>query len=207
TTLRHLREDGVALYREVQETGLPSPDSAGALRRDIESLERSLRTLKRLGRYLPRPRWWPWLEARTAFLHHALSGAADLMTAVWWASVRLESATDNFGLITMATGIPVVIDEDPFFAALRSLAQSQERLLQAREHFSKAAAIARQGSGWFLDLAPYAETGVWSAQVLAIAPHLFREGKHTMLLLVQNSDELRATGGFISGVVVMHFDG
>lgn len=206
-TLRHLREDGIALYREVQETGLPSPDSAGALRRDIEDLERSLRTLERLGRYLPRPRWWPWLEARTAFLQHALKGSADLMAAVWWASVRLESAADNFGLITTATGTPVVIDEDPFFAALRSFAQSQERLLQARGHFSEAAAIARRGSGWFLGLAPYAEAGVWSAQVLAIAPHLFREGKHTMLLLVQNSDELRATGGFISGVVVLRFDG
>ncbi len=207
TTLRHLREDGVALYQEVQSAGMPSPDRAGALRRDMESLERFLRTFERLGRHLPRPRWWPWLERRVAFLQHTLSATADLATAAWWAAVRLESAADHFGLITTATGTPFVMEEDPLLAALKSFAQDRERLVQAQGHFSEAAAIARQAGGRLADLAPYAEAGAWGARALVIAPHLFRQGQHTVLLLVQNSDELRATGGFISGVVVLRFDG
>lgn len=206
-TLRQLREDGRTLYQEIRTAGLPNPDTAGALRRDVENLERSLHTLEGALRYLPAPRWWPWLNRRVGCLRHSLRGTVDLTTALWWALLRLESAADYYGLINTATGVPIMMREDPLLAALASLSESKERLLRAQEHLTEAGHLAQQAGGRFAALAPYAEAVAWGARALTIASYIMREGEHTFLLLVQNSDELRATGGFISGVVVMRFDG
>jgi hypothetical protein len=56
----------------------------------------------------------------------------------------------------------------------------------------------------FDEALPVAQTGL---QLLQIAPSLLgADGPHTYLLLAQNNHELRATGGYISGVGIVRFE-
>lgn len=205
-TVRHLAADLRAVKREVQTQGRPSAVTASALRRDVEDLERALRVAGRVASALPEARHWPWLAARTSLARNGLSAAIDVTTAAWWALLRMESAAENQGLINIASGVPVLLDDDPLLAALEVLPRHRARLERAQQTLSQLAADLRRGGGRLARWAPHAEASAWSLGLVGLLPHLLGEGDRLYLVLLQNSDELRATGGFISGVMTLRFE-
>jgi len=204
-TARYLAADLYALRREMQEQSQPSAVTASALRRDVEDLERTLRAAERVANALPAARGWPWLAARTSLVKNGLSAATEISAVAWWTLLRMESAAENQGLINIASGVPVVLDDDPLLAALSVLPRHRTRLERTQQALAQLAADLREGGGGLARWAPHAEASAWALDLIGLLPSLLGEGERLYLVLLQNSDELRATGGFISGVVTLHF--
>ena len=212
-----LGQDVAALWPALQpgQDGLPSLQTVRALRRDLEILDGELRSLQRgtvwFSRPLARQTWWPWLSKWGIILGDGLAAAVDLTTTAWWAVLRVESGIENHGEINTATGVPVRMEANPFADALRSLRRNRERLLSARQRLSRVSRALDGGHGepipqrrWreYLELAPLAIDGL-----LIAADALESDRERAYLLLIQNSDELRATGGFISSVALLKLRG
>ena len=146
------------------------------------------------------PRYGPEIQA-----------APDLLAI----ATNLTSAGDDLTtalapLIARAASKSTTGQDDLLAEALTTLADAAPQLITAREALGAALAardrleVARLSSrvqSWVIKLdryLPLMEQGVEAALLL---PGLLRaDGPRTYLILVQNEDELRATGGFISAV-------
>jgi len=202
------------------ENGLPPLEDVRALRVDLERLERELRSTQRATAWFPRilarQKWWPGLCSWGLLLDGCLGAAADLATTAWWVALTAESALEGVEGATTAGG-PATQGEiaDPLASALQALRKDHERLRRAQEALSRARqgfdALhhdpligSRRGESW----ADYLDLLSLGVEALIIAPEILKpEGERTCLLLIQNSDELRATGGFISSLAVLKLQG
>jgi hypothetical protein len=115
-------------------------------------------------------------------------------------------------------------DGDGTSNSVALMAQAVTILAESRSQFEEALGVIQEARaereqldveafhprvrGWMEQLdrvLPLAEEG---ARAALVAPELLgAEGPRTYLLLVQNEDELRATGGFISGVTEVRVEG
>ncbi|MHB0856549.1 MAG: DUF4012 domain-containing protein [Anaerolineae bacterium] len=195
---------------------LRAPDGSGAAalsaaRRDVERLEAPLEVWRSLiapwAEPLSQQRSWPRLAHWATLADEGSAAALDLCRAAWWTLLAAQSVAEQSGQTTQATGVPLELRETPLAAALRALAEESDRLLAARTSLERAAQAWEvvssdrdrdSSSGQALQAAPFA------LDMALLAAEWLADGQpHRALLLVQNSDELRPTGGFISAVVVV----
>jgi len=173
-------------------------------RRDLEAIRADTHALlwlaKRLG-------WLPWVGPVLATAPAALDTVVHLCDAAWWSLLAMEPVTD-----AMSKAVPQM-GETALESALPVLALSKPRLIEAEQAIAQARASWRQVdqrglplrlAGWAarLDRAlPLLEAAV---RIAHSAPALLgQERPVTYLLLAQNNQELRATGGFISGCGIL----
>lgn len=202
-----LREDLRAL-EAVAEDG-PGFDSIASLGPQLSAArEHAVSLRSETAVFLPVTRLLGWVPVYGADLEAAgplLDLAAGLTTA----------ADESYTALS-----PLLIDRDvrvPLTAAfVDRLVTERQRLASAREALGQASEAMGQIpldrlSPWTRDrlrrvddLLPLVEGGL--DLVLTLPELLGANGPRTYLLLAQNEDELRATGGFISGAGVVTFD-
>jgi hypothetical protein len=155
---------------------------------------------------LARQSLWPWLSVRATVLHEGLSMASELTETAWWVALRIQSSYDLHGTINTAAGVPIEMRADPLAAVARALRERRSSLLTARASASQWKTAASE-----LDTASlrrYAGLPSLLIDGLLILPEALAEGEsRRYLVLIQNNDELRATGGFISSLAVIDLDG
>ena len=215
----YVKEQSQALWHTLrwQRQELPSLASVRALRLGIERFEQDLRAIQRMTQWflsaMASQRLLPQISHLGTLLRDGLAAGVDLSTAAWWTALRLESDVENHGRVNTATGVPVTMQADVTASVLRALDENRSRLAQARGKLASAdRAMSRLAPRLPSDLSArwkqYSGLAPFALDALLIAPSLLRaEGERNWLLVVQNSDELRATGGFISSVALLRFKG
>ncbi len=186
-----------------------------ALLDDLGLLEASLRGLRAefpLALALcPHLGWLPKVGAEVAAAPAALDMGIELVSAGWWGLLGAEPLLDLVPQLLLPGA------EAPLAQGLRRLSVSQRYLLQsgdalgraadARQRFDATGFMPALGSllGRLDEVLPLAQAGL---EGVVLAPALLKgEGPTTVLLLAQNSHELRPTGGQISGVGTLAVDG
>jgi hypothetical protein len=188
----------------------PSFESLPALRENMAALDAHLGTVQAAGR----PFWWlasrlGWLPRYGTDLRNApalLATAAGLASGGHQALQALSPVGDALGRRgrgdLMAEAVPALMEAGPALAA-------------ADGQLGAAAAARAQISGPLSPgvsrlvekvdrVLPLARTALRLAQM---APDLLgASGTRTYLILAQNSNELRATGGFISSAGILRLD-
>ncbi len=193
-----------ALSRTVDASSLP------ALREGVASLDEHLRATEAAAwpflRAAPAFRWLPRIGPDVAAAPTLLQMAVQLSGAGRGVLDALAPLTDALGgagegellaqaAATLQTAAPQLNEARGRLA----LADSLRTTLPAQLHPKLAVQVARLER-----LLPLALAGV---DVSLAAPELLgMAGPRAYLILAQNSHELRATGGFISGVGIVRFD-
>ncbi len=186
-----------------------APEAAASLR-DLERIQSDLDALQ--GAFggvlgpLARQSLWPWLSVRATVLHQGLYMASELTETAWWVALRVQSSYDLHGTVNTAAGVPIEMHAEPLAAVARALRERRSSLLTARASASQwQTAISERN---IPSLRRYAGLPTLLVDGLLILPEALAEGEsRRYLVLIQNSDELRATGGFISSLAVIDFDG
>ncbi len=188
----------------------PSLDAVPLLRGDLAALEIQLRSAQQAARpflwLAPRLGWLPKVgdsaAAAPALLEMAVQGSTAGRQAVDALLPALQVVSANAGTAALPQAV----------AALRAAAP---QLVDAEQGLAKASAARQSISGSLhprlaallarVDpLLPLAQAGLQAAQA---APGLLGADKPVAyLILAQNSHELRATGGFISGAGLIRID-
>lgn len=181
-------------------------EGVGSLLQDAAQAEIDLRTLRReLGPILwlcPRLSWLPRIGDDLAAAPHLLDMGIELVSAGWWAGYGLAPLAD--------AALSSSVSGDPLGQALPRLALARPHLLEAndamaraqaaREAFAQAELLPQIGKR-ITQLDAYLPLARWGIQAMLVAPELLgADGQRTYLLVAQNNQELRPTGGFISGV-------
>ncbi len=170
------------------------------VRADVEALDRAARPFLWLAPHLGwLPRYGADIQAAPALLEIAVNLVTAGDEVVGPLSPLLEQATGSApgqaGL--MEEAVAALADARPQLLAAQS---AVARARQARERLA-VEGLSPRLRGWVERLdryLPLLEQGVDAA---LLAPDLLgADGPRTYLVLVQNEDELRPTGGFISGV-------
>ncbi len=189
----------------------PSLAALPAVQADLAALEAHLVAVQAYGRpflwLAPRLGWLP------GFGREAVAAPALLEMAVQAAAAG-RGAVDALAPLAGLLGDGAGLDSLP--ALTQGLRDAAPGLAEAQARLA-AADRARAGIQGPLDprlqrqidrvdqLLPLAEAGLEAA---AVVPGLLgADGRRAYLVLAQNSHELRATGGFISGVGVVAFEG
>lgn len=180
-----------------------NPDEAEALvmglRQDVVALDRELRPFVPLARQLAwLPRIGPLMGDSEPLLDMALSGSEAAAYAVRGLKPALatlqDGATAGEGLLSTILP-PVQGAEADLIAASAAL----DRAIAARQRITNI----EQYPWRVRSLLELIDGKLYLAdelRLLTVAPALLgAEGPRTYLLLVQNEDEIRATGGFLTG--------
>ena len=183
------------------------PDAAEALvlgaRANIVTLHDELGIIRPFAPYLGWvPTLGPSLVASPYLLDMADAGSEAGALAVTSLKPALEIfQRDDFSAMRLGEMLPVLTDAAP---ELETAADAIQRYSAARSKL--AAAVDAETLPWRVrqllltsdEMMPAAESG------LALAPHLpellGQDGPRRYLIMAQNEDELRATGGFLTGV-------
>ena len=182
------------------------PDAAEALvlraRQDISVLHDELAMIRPIAPYLGWvPRLGPSLVASPHLLEMADAGSEAGALAVTSLKPALEIfQREDFGAASLGELLPVISDAEP---ALQEAGQAVARYSAARQSLADAVPIdtlpwrVRQLLDASDEWLPVGEDG------LRLLPHLpslmGQDGPRRYLILAQNEDEMRATGGFITG--------
>jgi hypothetical protein len=189
--------------------GLGELEAAGA---HVVGMERDLVAIQaRVGPFAPAGRWLEWVPRYGG----DLAAASDLLAVavrassagnrVWQAlSPALERLEGPAGEPVTARVLPVLVAAQP---QLRAAGQDLDALSQARARVDAGSLSPRVRD--LLDrLDPYLPWFEVAVDGALLAPDLLgADGPRTYLVLVQNQDELRATGGFISAVGELRIEG
>ena len=181
-------------------------EGIGSLLQDVAQAEGDLRTLRRELRPIlwlcPRLAWLPRIGDDLAAVPHLLDMGIELVSAGWWAGYGLEPLTD--------LALKPSVGGDLLGQALPRLALARPHLLEAGDALARAQAardafaqaeLLPQISKRLTQLDAYLPLARWGIQAMLAAPELLgADGPRTYLLIAQNNQELRPTGGFISGV-------
>jgi hypothetical protein len=191
-----------------------SPEVPPQLAADLGGTARALRGLRCELGWMLRPIWLPWRAGRENLLavDELLRVGAELAEAGQVASSGLQPMTE-----AMAGRQASAVQGKPMSVALfDSLVQAQPQLRRAADQVGQAAddvsAIPAQRLwsplSWLVPkLAEYLQLGHAGLEAAVTTPSLLGEDKPAQyLLLAQNNDELRATGGFVTGIGVVTVD-
>ncbi len=188
-----VNDDARQLAERAQQQQPLTLTDARTLRLDLEALERALRPFR-------------WLAVAGAPLsgrpttlrqaRQALAAADDLVAAAWWAALSIESDLEA----RPAAQAPAA---ELLPTALRALAANRARLVRARETLERVRsilpsddALARSNVSTVVQAVPAALDAL-----IIVSGALAQPGEQRWIVLIQNNDELRPTGGFISSVV------
>ena len=148
----------------------------------------------------PHLRWLPRYGADLAAAPALLTMALDLSDSGAQLAQVLEPLlvpADGAQTLTMETALALLRQAQP---QLESTARALERVQHTRDALDKQARAPRL-AGWIAQLDHYMPLLQQGVQGALLLPKLLGDGEtHTYLLLMQNEDELRPTGGFLTGV-------
>ena len=215
------------LYREAQalakQTGkvLQAGQAAGIavnltaenvcqLREAVEGVEKEVEALRGLTCWVTGPlaqqMVWPWFRAQAVLVHEGLNAAGSLSDAAWWVLLEVQSDLETAGQVNTAPGVPVLMQANVLARSVVAVQRNRARIVSASESLHRMGTAA--------DLLPWARR--WQPALrqismaldglTAFAATTAEQPDATLLLLVQNPDELRATGGFISALAVVRLD-
>jgi len=193
----------VSAARDVQGAALAMGDLAAVGTRDLARLDAALVRTQDAMRRLRHTAWWapylarwdavPSLQAVGVLLSDGVATAMELTELTWWTVLAVES------------GIPGTWETLPersvSASVVRSLSRERERLLAVRQRLARVEGAL---AVWDSDRAAKAQElvalGRLAADLGLIAPELAGEVPRRVLLVFQNDDEIRPTGGFVSSV-------
>ncbi len=192
--------------------GIVQSEPARELRVELGKLEGHVQGMAGLTRpptcLLTRQTLWPAAHRLGVLGCEGLDLAVGLTATAWWAALELESAAELYGQVTMAPGEPFEYRTDPLDQALTRLSIDRERLLALRPGAVRLSEALQDLTGPTEPLASAAPLPILAVDGLLLAPELLGGGEERLfLVIVQNSDELRPTGGFLSSVVAVHMQG
>lgn len=174
---------------------LPLIEDTHAARAELHALQAELTPFLPICPYLG---WLPVYGAEVESWPALLEVAVELADAGDVLLMSVEPRLESFGQgkLSFDQVIQLVRDIQP---AVQQARAHLERAAQARARITRP--LSPRVAGWLAradKLLPLAMTAVDAA---ALAPAVLGlDGQRTFLVLAQNSDELRPTGGFVSGV-------
>lgn len=183
-------------------------EQLGATRKDLEIIRAEIDPVLLLAEHLD---WVPRVGVDLAAAPALLDTAIHLCDAGWWGLLGLEPVVDAVSRTdkgsdqtVLAAALPVLAVSRPRFAEARSaLVQARVALgrLDSRE-------LSPRLSKWIVRLDRYLPVLEAATQLAQVAPKMLgHERPVTYLMMMQNNHELRATGGFISGVGMIQLSG
>jgi hypothetical protein len=169
----------------------------------VATLAESLSRLHGALRWLRQTSWWASPLARQGALPRAQAVGVGLTDGVlaleelaelaWWTLLEIESGAPDAWETLPERGAAASV--------IRSVGQERGRLLSVRERLIRVEeAFARLDGSRLARLCRYAGLGRLVADWGLLAPQIAGETPRTVLLVFQNDDEVRATGGFVSSV-------
>jgi len=169
----------------------------------VATLAESLSRLHGALRWLRQTSWWASPLARQGALPRAQAVGVGLTDGVlaleelaelaWWTLLEIESGAPDAWETLPERGAAASV--------IRSVGQERGRLLSVRERLIRVEEAFARLDGSRLDrLGRYAGVGRLVADLGLLAPQIAGETPRTVLLVFQNDDEVRATGGFVSSV-------
>ncbi len=195
-------------------TAVLSPEVPPQIASDLGGTARALRGLRSEMGWVLRPVWLPWRAGRENLLavDELLRVGAELAEAGEVASAGLQPMTGAMAARETTPGQGKPMSEVLF----EGLVEAQPYLRQAADRVGQAAkdVSAMQAErlwsplSWLVPkLAEYLQLGHAGLEAAVTTPSLLGgESPAHYLLLAQNSDELRATGGFVTGIGVVTVD-
>jgi len=186
------------------------PEGPAGISADLAGMEQALHGIQGHLKPLLRPPWLPWPAARENLLalYTLLDAGTDLASVGQVAAGGLQVVAETLE----ARQVPTPDQQAPGMSEVLF-----NGLVAARPHFVEA---AQQMGSPVQEITALAERNLWSPladhvptlahylrlgqaglEATAAAPALLGETRPiTYMILAQNNDELRATGGFITGI-------
>jgi hypothetical protein len=194
---RDLRAVGELAERSLQALDL---DEAAVLlrttRADLEKLGRAARPFLWM---TPALGWVPGYGADLQAAPALLQFGSDLTAAAEWMLEPLLSLLGAQGELE-GGGLQALQRSRPQLAEALSHARSAERMWEDLDHRELSPTLQE----WVPQLDRAVRlVGVGARAGLIMPDVLGTDGRSTLLVLIQNEDELRATGGFVSGVALV----
>jgi hypothetical protein len=192
---------------------LQNPDQLAVVESDLAVLETDLAGMADLSRpflpILPHLGWLPNIGGDVAeapklldLAQQTTEASKTLVTGLAPLAERLNEQDTGIGQLGPELATALVAVRPQIEAAQTALARAADS--RAAIDTAQLSSRTRAMLGRFDHLQPLLKNG---ASLLAILPELLgADGPRTYLLLAQNNHELRATGGFISGVGVVRLD-
>ena len=200
--------DERSCWRRSRTRGYPlSGEDLGRLEMDLRGIRRELRPVLWL---CPSLRWVPRLGEEIAVAPDLLDMGIHLSSAGWWVLLGVEPVANivlrperGESLALAGEALPLLAVNRPRFLEAQ---EALERAIVTRQRFQDTRLMDRlAGPLAQLDqLLPLAQLGLQGA--LAAPELLGAEGERRYLLLAQNNQEMRPTGGFISGVGLLRVE-
>lgn len=187
----------------VQAAALAVTDWAAPQPAELATLACALARLSDTLRWLRRTCWWaswvarwqalPPVHAAGVLLSDGIAAGQDLTELAWWTLLEIESGAPGAWEPLPERGVSASV--------VRSLSRERGRLLSIRERLGRVEeTLAGLGDSRLGDLQKWAALGRLVADLGLLAPHLAGDGPRTVLIVFQNDDELRPTGGFVSSL-------
>ena len=205
--LRGLMADPAAVF---------DPQEPALIQADLAAIEEALRGVRAELGWVLRPAWLPWDRARMNLL--AVDGLLGVGASLAHAG---QEAVEGLGSLAgaMASRGSSHGTQDPLGMSEALFAG----LLGARPHFARAAPQVAEAASdvgalpldqlWsplsllVPELEQYLQLGSQALEAAAASPKLLGEASPAnYMILAQNSDELRATGGWITGIGLATLD-
>ncbi len=174
---------------------------------DFQAVRDELGPLLPLGRCLS---WLPFVGEDVEATPHLLEMAIDLATAgeatlVGWGPAVDSLTTENRTAESFSAYLlPALIANQPTFDRARVAledALEERQMVDPGQLSPRLAGLLARMDGYL----PFLRAAVWgpalASELLGVA------SPRAYLILIQNGDELRATGGFISGVGLLRLEG
>ena len=200
----HLRQARALVDAPGKADLLAACDLVSALRADVETLQREAGWLVRAA---PALGWLPGVGSDLRAAPHLLAVADDLTLAGTTVCNELSP------LLNAVAGDEGTVSPEQVVRGLADARPELERALAAVERaqgtwadvdVSRLSARTARWAATVDRMLPFLRAGL---ELAVIAPDLLgADGPRTYLILAQNEDELRPTGGFISGAIRLTLD-
>jgi hypothetical protein len=189
--------------RQVQAAALGVGDLVTVEASSLARLETALVRTQHALRRLQRTAWWapylarwdsaPSLHAVGVLLSDGLAAALDLSELAWWTLLEVESGTPGAWHTLPERSVSASV--------VRSLEKERGRLLSVRERLERVeGALGVLGGERASRLRELATLARLATDLGLVAPQLAGDVPTRVLVVFQNDDEMRPTGGFISSV-------
>jgi hypothetical protein len=181
------------------------------LRERVEGVAEEAEALQALTTWLTTPlaqqKVWPALAVRAELAHEGLEVVVNLADTAWWVLLEVQSDLETDGELNRAPGVPVLMQANTLARAVGAMQQNRAKVLAASVSLQRMAAIAPTVS-WASRWQPTCHQIALALDGLAaLVATVTEQPDAHFLLILQNSDELRASGGFISAAVVVRLQG
>ena len=189
--------DGLrAAASSIESLAAPDAQQVGDVADALSHAQNALRWLRLTSWWAPglaRMEALPRAHALGVLLTDGVSALEDLAELGWWSLLNVESGLPGAWGTLAETSVAA--------SAVGSLGRERDRLLLVRERLVRVeGALATVPGANLARLAGLVSQGRLAVDLGLVIPQLAGGAPRTVLLVFQNDDELRATGGFVSSV-------